>query len=534
MINEVNIEHILFDPVNFTETFIKIRNKDKELVPFILNEIQRDYAKNSSWRGEPFKGERDIILKARQFGFTTWKMAEYFHDTIINPGTNTVIAAHRDDVAMKLLERIKIMYNNLPDEIKPEVNYDNKRELSFEKLGSRIMVTTQGKGLGRSDVIHNLLLTEIAYWEHAEDKVTGLTEAVPFYGNITIESTPNGVGNYFYKIVNDARQGKSAYKLFVYEWFLFDEYKMDINSPHIPDFIRIKFNDSGEPILDSREIELVKEHKLTLEQLQWRRFKMLELGDLQIDAKTKIFKSRKFAQEYECDFVQSGRIWIDKEVVKVVMINDLDLRGRRLATGVDTAEGIEGGDECAAVTIDIDTGEEIRWLRGLWKPKEFSKKLHPYMCEVGGICGIEVNNTGLAVIERMEELWDNDFYEYYITKQYDKIKYVLYKTKKRVGWFTSSSTRVTMFVDGEELIREGFIKVNKEDKILYNEIIACQYDKNNVPKAPEGFTDHSLIALLIAIQMRKYYNQYQKLLLLSSKSSVFKKDTKNGVKIIGD
>ena len=504
----INSKAILLDPVDFIETFVWIYDKNKNLVPFILNNVQLDYEVNSSFRGEPFQGQRDLILKARQFGFTTLKLAEYFHNTITIPGTMTVIASHRTKTSQKILEKVKMMYEMLPAEIRPSVSYDNRNELYFDKLNSKIVITTQGKGIGRGDTIHNLLITELAFWTNAEDKLHGLTEAVPFYGNITIESTPNGLGNYFYKLVSDAQKGQSAYKLHTYMWYLNNEYKLDLNSSIIPDNVRIR-KYKGKYVLDKKEIELYKKYNVSIEQLQWRRYKMLELGDLVIDKKTGIFRSIKFSQEYECDFIQSGRIWLEKEFIKRVTLSiKKDYSGRRLCSGVDTSEGLEGGDESALVTIDMDTGEEIDFIRGLYKVKDFSYRIHEYMKRYGGLIGIEVNNTGLAIIERVSDLWREEYEEFVNEDKISEIDYMLYRDSRRVGWFTSASSRTIMFVDAEELIREGFIKINSRDAILYNEIVTCAYDKNNVPKAPEGFTDHSLIALTIAIQMRKYYTKF--------------------------
>lgn len=503
----MEINRVLHDPKEFLESFVQIESKNKDIIPFILNDIQNSYMLNSSYRGQPFQGQRDLNLKARQFGFTTLKLGEYFQNTITHKGTNTVIVSHEKSVTEKLLEKVKLMYNSLPDKIKrvSRLKYNNVNELWFRDLNSRIIISTLGKGVGRGETINNLLCTEVAFWKDAGKIMHGLTEAVPFYGNITIESTPNMMGGYYYDMVDKAMKLRSAYKLHVYPWYLSKEYSLALDFP-VAEMIKFRYNESGSVLLDEVEINLIKVQHLTLEQIFWRRHKMLELGDLVIDEKTGIHRSQKFSQEYECNFVQGGRPWIDEAYIRVLAQYQLPIKGAKYTHGVDTSEGIDKGDECAMVTLSMETGDEVGSLRGLWRPQEFALKIHNQCKAYGGLLGIEVNNTGLAVIERVTDLWEEEYGEFYRT-QPEKVKYWLYVEKKRIGWYTSGASRTLMFVDGEEALRNQELKIAKEDVILKKEIVACQYDDNNIPKAPEGATDHTIIALLIAWQMRKHYNQ---------------------------
>ncbi len=315
----MNVKRIIHEPKAFIERFIKIENKKQEIVPFILNDVQNDYMLNSSYRGKPFQGERDINLKGRQEGFTTLKLGEFFQNTITHKGTNTVIVSHEKSVTEKLLLKVKLMYNSLPDKIKRITNlrYDNVNELWFYDLNSRIIISTLGKGVGRGETINNLLCTEVAFWPHAEKIMHGLTEAVPFYGNIVIESTPNMMGGYFYDIVQNALKGKTVYKLHIYPWYRNKEYSLPLDYP-VPEIIKFQLDEKGNVLLDEVEMNLVTVYKLQLEQILWRRFKMLELGDLVIDEKTGIHRSQKFSQEYECNFVQGGRPWIDELYIKIM------------------------------------------------------------------------------------------------------------------------------------------------------------------------------------------------------------------------
>ena len=67
-------------------SILRIRDKQGELAPLLLNRAQREYERTC--------GRRNIVLKARQLGITTYIAARFFLRTITHPGTLTVQVAH--------------------------------------------------------------------------------------------------------------------------------------------------------------------------------------------------------------------------------------------------------------------------------------------------------------------------------------------------------------------------------------------------------------------------------------------------------
>lgn len=65
---------------------LQIRDKRGSLVSIVPNRAQEEYALRA--------GKRNIVLKARQLGITTWIAARFFLETISKPGTLTVQVAH--------------------------------------------------------------------------------------------------------------------------------------------------------------------------------------------------------------------------------------------------------------------------------------------------------------------------------------------------------------------------------------------------------------------------------------------------------
>src|ERR1035437_7121699 len=181
----------LMDPKFYMENIFKIKGKVRGLIPFIFNEAQKDFTNAFK------KYNRLIILKARQIGFSTLICGLFYHKTIMTPGTNTAIIGYNSDLTSELLDKVKTFLDTTPAELRPTVQYNYKYEISFPKIGSKIIVLPSTDNVGRGYTLHNVLATELAMWEKAEEKMMTLEASVPIGGKIVIESTPKGQGNLY-------------------------------------------------------------------------------------------------------------------------------------------------------------------------------------------------------------------------------------------------------------------------------------------------------------------------------------------------
>ncbi len=506
---------ILLKPSTYIQSFFQIKSKDRKIIPFIFNEVQNDYVNHKSYNADLNRGQRDIILKARQHGFTTLKMAEYIYDALTNFGVNSVIIGHDAESMEKLLDAAKFMYNSLPPNIKPVKKYDNKGEIYFPKLNSRLFISTYRQIKLRSQTINNILFTEVAFWEgkNVGDLIAGMTESVPIDGNITFESTPKGIGGHFWRMVLDAKKKRSIYKLFVYPWFVNKSYVLEKKDwGMLPSIIK----PNGKNVdYDEFELYLKKKWKLSDNQLMWRRYKMLSLGDMRINSAGDRI-SRRFAQEYECSFCQSGSPVFDSSYLLPSTNFHAPVKNKRYVHGADTSEGIEGGNYSVFYTMDFDTGEIVNKIRGLWKPFDFAKRIHSLGMSYGGLVGVEINNTGHAVVGELVRLFNEEAekmaskHSTPFMKAQKMIPYRIFSESKRYGWNTNTLNRKVMFVEGEEALRNKDIKLAYEDEEGIEELIACQYNNKMKEEAPDGMNDDAVMALLICWQMRKWYGIFFK------------------------
>lgn len=95
-----------------------------------------------------------------------------------------------------------------------KVGASNAKELYFSDIDSGYKVGTAGtKGVGRSSTIQYFHGSEVAFWPHAETHAAGVLQAIPKEPGteIILESTANGIGNYFHKMWREAERGESEY-----------------------------------------------------------------------------------------------------------------------------------------------------------------------------------------------------------------------------------------------------------------------------------------------------------------------------------
>lgn len=467
-------EQDFLDPVWYIENFFWVKNKNKKIVPFYLNPVQKDYMTHRT--------SRDIVLKGRQHGFSTLKLGEYLHDTMTNEATHTKIVAHKREAAGKLLAALKLMFFRIPPEFRPQVRYDNKYEFTFPDLESQITISPATEDAGRSETINNLLATEVAFWPNAEETLSGLLEAVPGGGSICIESTPNGVGDTFFVEVQKARENKSEFTLHEYPWWSNPEYKLPL-----------KKGESLEPY-SNEEIDLIAAYKLTPEQIKWRRVKVARM------------ELRKFAREYECNFLQSGRPVFDATIIErwnkkepiykdnYVRVWEKPIPGERYVIGVDTSEGLPDGDRACAQVLKMSTWEQVAILHGALKPQVLAVKVDRLTREYrqgqpyGVSLGVERNNHGHAVLVKLLEFETPGLY---------------YFKPQKPGWDTNQATKFMMVDELEEAVRHELITIF--DEATKGEMVAFEWKDNGSTGAPngEGNHDDTVTALGIAWQMRK-------------------------------
>lgn len=214
---------------------------------------------------------RNIILKARQLGFTTLIAILWLDAALFNPNIRAGIIAHTKKAAEVIFrDKVKFAYENLPEELRAAMplKSNNAEELVFEHNNSSIRVSTSM----RSGTIHYLHVSEFGkicaeYPIRANEIVTGSLPAVPTNGIAVIESTAEGADGNFFKMTQRAKGfaeerrklNKKEYRLHFYAWWEEPNYVLPGVGVIITDKDRQYF----------ARVESLIKRKLTIEQKAW-------------------------------------------------------------------------------------------------------------------------------------------------------------------------------------------------------------------------------------------------------------------------
>lgn len=211
----------------------KIKDKNGKCVTFKMTPEQLEY----------FEGmhDRNVILKARQLGFTTEVCIIQLDLALFHKKECALIAHSLPDAERLFRNKTQFAYQRMPDDIKlanPLVK-ETTSEYVFSKGGS-VTVSTSFRG----GTLYSLHVSEFGkicakYPEKAKEIVTGAFEAVPLGGVITLESTAEGRAGYFYDYCAEAEkamlQGKELsnldWKFFFFSWWKNPQYAIDPVEP---------------------------------------------------------------------------------------------------------------------------------------------------------------------------------------------------------------------------------------------------------------------------------------------------------------
>lgn len=204
-----------------------IRAKSGDIHAFALNASQRHVHERIEAQRSRTGKVRTLILKARQWGCSTYVEGRYYWRVTHRRGVKTFILTHHQDATDNIFGMASRYHENCPELVRPHTGASNAKELYFDALDSGYKVATAGsKAVGRSDTIQFFHGSEVAYWPNAEDHVAGVLQAVPDLEGteVILESTANGPDGVFHDMCQEALNGESEYELIFVPWFWHEEY----------------------------------------------------------------------------------------------------------------------------------------------------------------------------------------------------------------------------------------------------------------------------------------------------------------------
>lgn len=309
----------------FSEKFLIVRSKSGQPVPFKFNRAQLYLHERIQRQKDSTGVVRCILLKGRQAGASTYIEARYFHQVITKRGKKAFILTHDKEATKNLFGMAQRFYDNLEPGLAPRPDTANAKELYFREFDSGYAVGTAGnKSVGRSQTIQLFHGSEVGYWAFAEEHSKGILQAISNEPGteIILESTANGIGNYFHDRWVSAMGGKDEYQAIFLPWYWQDEYTRNADNMSLTDE-------------EQHFMHLYANNGLTIEHLSWRRIKISEFSK-DYDA-----GRDRFNVEYPFSAVEAFKnpihnVFINSKYVEIARNNQVE-HGHKLIIGVDVA-----------------------------------------------------------------------------------------------------------------------------------------------------------------------------------------------------
>ena len=459
--------------ITLARTLLRVRDRYGRDVPLIPNRVQCAYEKQ--------RGARNIVLKARQMGISTWVTGRLFLKTITQPGSLTVQVAHTQEAAESIFRIVHRFVEHLPkrqlgDALRTARS--NVRQISFPALDSEYRVESAADpNAGRGLTITNLHCSEVARWTgDAAETLQGLRAAMPPTGELVLESTPMGAGGCFWKEWQEAPSTGMVRHFFPWWWE--------------PAYVGLAV---CETTLTDDERRLMKRHGLTHAQIGFRR---------QLIADFRGLAKQEYAEDANECFLSSGECIFDRDAMSIcerqlrqpiltrigeqLRIWFPPVSGRSYLVAADPAGGGTEGDSSAVQVLELETGLQCA---------ELVSKMGGYELAVEIARLAEEYNRALVVVERNNH---GSGILAYLTGvcRYPRI----YEKNDQQGWLTSQLTRPLMVAKLGAVLLEN-PEVFSSERLL-KECRTFVRHRNGKVAAQHGEHDDCVMAMAMALSVR--------------------------------
>lgn len=471
------------DPIYMLRKYGKIEHPIKGKIPFHLYEFQQDTINQ-------FNEHRfNIVGKARQMGISTLCAGFVVYKMLTQDAFKVLIIATKQTVAQELINKIKVMYQNLPSWLKKHalVVNDNSTLLNLTN-GSSAEAVSSSPNAARSKALSLLIIDEAAFVESFEQIWTSSQSTLATGGSAIILSTPNGANGLFYRLWTQAIAGEA------------------------PEGLE-KFN----PIKLKWDLHPERDKK-------WRDQQAYILGS-----------EKAAAQENDVEFETSGDTVIEGENLKWYSENSvrdpIEMRGangeywlwtypdysKNYIVAVDVARG-DSSDNSAIQVLDVESCEQVAEWKGKIDPQALGHIAVSIATEWNtALLAIENANVGWTTVQACIDLrYENLYYTYRQDPYMDPNKHIMknYDLKDKEdmvpGHVTSPKTRPVMIgkLQIATSLQQRYLIYHSSR--LHSELQTFRWI-NGKAQASSGYTDDLVMAICIALyiietayRLRKY------------------------------
>jgi len=450
-----------------------VRTREGWTAPLKANAVQRAF--------ERHRGERNIVLKARQMGFTTWAAARFFLKTITRPGTMTLEVAHTQEAAEEIFRIVHRFVDWLPEELRLgplKASRSNVRRIVFPEMDSQYcVVSAADRNAGRGMTVQNLHCSELARWPGDPcETLAGLRAAMAPGAELILESTPDGMGGCFHEQWQKA--GETGMVRHFFPWWMERRYRAKAADP---------------ATLTEEESKLIKRADLDLEQIGFRR---------RIRGDFRGLARQEFAEDEQSCFLASGDSVFELAAIEARLLTappptllrfngQLEIwlppvAGKQYLVSVDPAGGGSEGDYSAAQVLDLETALQCAEFAGHVGGLELARLITDLAREYNQAwLVVERNNHGSGVLALAESVC-----------KYPRI----YRQSGQPGWLTTSISRPAVL----SLLNAGLVENPEclQSRRLLGELRGFVRGTDGKSGARPGTHDDRVMAMAIGLAAR--------------------------------
>ena len=411
---------------------------------------------------------RIAVVKARQVAATTGCKMVLHHMAYPSPNAAMhALVSMREDSATALLDDNKRWLLDLPSLLTRPIENQGRTRIRYGDTGAEIKSFTSRSTTGlRSFQPSAAVISEAAY---APDLAETIAQADAAVGNglLIIESTANTPGDHFDKIIQGAPE--NGWHVITLWWWEHPAYRSE------DDLIDSEF------ALTEDEIRLRDHHGLSVNQLHWRRLKVLQIGE------------HKFRREYpatlgDCFLGREGGYY-GEELLGDIQVLDFQTGRREVekphpgdayVIGVDVGGGV-GGDYSTISVISVSTLQPVYSERSnQMTPSQWAHRVIQVATRYNGAMVLaESNNHGHALILEM----DSCGYRHQ------------WRDPKGKPWVTTLKSKIDAF----DTLREHLKIIKVMDRVTWMELRSLTIPPGKAaPEAPKGAYDDCAMALALA------------------------------------
>jgi hypothetical protein len=451
------------DPRYFLSKYSYIQHPIRGKVLFELYDYQRNVIADFE------DHDYNIVLKGRQIGISTLVAGYSLWLMLFHSDKNILVIATKQETAKNLVTKVRYMHANLPVWLRGSCVEDNKLSMRFAN-GSQIKAIARSKDAGRSEALSLLILDECAFIDGVDEIWTAAQATLSTGGKAVLLSTPNGVGNFFHKMWQQAESKSNNFNPILLDWQVHPE----------------------------RDAE-------------WRARQTEILGEMQS------------SQEHDASFIFSGNTVVSPEIIefykKTFVMEPISKQGfdgnlwiweypnssKTYIAAADVARG-DGEDYSTIHIIDAESSTQVAEYKGKIPTKDFGNLMVSLATEYNDALLIPDNSSiGWSSIQQViDRGYRNLFYmssdlHYIDVENQITNRNIISEKNLKPGFTISSRTRPLIISKLDEYMRENAITIRSSRTVAELETFIW---KNGRAEALVGYNDDLVMALGIGLWVR--------------------------------